>query len=155
IAESGTEARPSYFLHRGSLDARGSLMSPGVLSVAAWKEPEFAVPPPDAKSTWRRRGLAEWLVAPENPLTARVMVNRIWQHHFGEGIVRTPSNFGDMGERPSHPELLDWLAMEFVERGWSIKAMHRLIMTSDAYQMASNDIVANVAIDPENRLFWR
>ena len=83
------------------------------------------------------------------------MVNGIWQHHFGEGIVRTPSNFGKMGEPPSHPELLDWLAVEFVERGWSIKAMHRLMMTSEAYQMASDDIAANVAIDPENRLFWR
>ena len=90
-----------------------------------------------------------------NPLTARVMVNRIWQHHFGEGIVRTPSNFGKMGERPSHPELLDWLAVEFVEHGWSIKHMHRLMMLSETYQMSSNDIASNVAIDPENRMFWR
>ena len=83
------------------------------------------------------------------------MVNRIWQHHFGEGIVRTPSNFGKTGERPSHPELLDWLAVEFVSRGWSVKAMHRLMMTSDAYQMASDDIESNVQIDPDNRYFWR
>jgi hypothetical protein len=130
-------------------------MSPGVLSVATLKEPVFPEPPPDAKSTWRRRGFAEWLVAPDNPLTARVMVNRIWQHHFGEGIVRTPSNFGVMGEKPSHPELLDWLAIEFVERGWSIKAMHRLLMTSESYQMSSRDIAEDVAIDPENRMFWR
>jgi mono/diheme cytochrome c family protein len=155
IGDSGREARPSYFLHRGSLDTKGSLMAPGVLSVAAWKEPDFPSPPPDAKSTYRRRGLAEWLVSPENPLPARVMVNRIWQHHFGEGIVRTPSSFGKMGERPSHPELLDWLALEFVDRGWSIKAMHRLMMTSEAYQMASSDVPANLAIDPENRQFWR
>ena len=79
------------------------------------------------------------------------MVNRIWQHHFGEGIVRTPNNFGKMGERPTHPELLDWLATEFVQKGWSIKAMHRLIMNSDAYQMASTDIRRNVAIDRENK----
>jgi mono/diheme cytochrome c family protein len=155
IAESGREARPSYFLHRGSIDAKGTQMSPGVLSVATLKEPVFPEPPPDAKSTWRRRGFAEWLVAPDNPLTARVMVNRIWQHHFGEGIVRTPSNFGVMGEKPSHPELLDWLAIEFVERGWSIKAMHRLLMTSESYQMSSRDIAEDVAIDPENRMFWR
>ena len=83
------------------------------------------------------------------------MVNRIWQHHFGEGIVRTPSSFGKMGDKPSHPELLDWLAVEFVERGWSIKEMHRLMMTSQAYQMASTDNAANLAIDPENRMFWR
>jgi Protein of unknown function (DUF1549)/Protein of unknown function (DUF1553) len=155
IAESGREARPSYFLHRGSVDAKGSVMAPGVLSVATEKEPEFVAPPPDAKSTWRRRGFAEWLVSPDNPLTARVMVNRIWQHHFGEGIVRTPSNLGKMGEPPSHRELLDWLAVEFVERGWSMKAMHRLMLTSQAYQMASRDVAANASIDPEVRLLWR
>lgn len=155
IGEAGREPRPSYFLHRGSIDAKGSLMTPGVLSVASETEPAFAAPPPDATTSWRRRGFAEWLVSPDNPLTARVMVNRLWQHHFGEGIVRTPSNFGKMGERPSHPELLDWLAVEFVERGWSLKAMHRLMLTSEAYQMSSRDIAANLAIDPENRFFWR
>ena len=155
IGESGREARPSFFLNRGSLDSKGSQMAPGVLSVAAWSDHTFPTPPPDATSSYRRRGFADWLVAPENPLTARVMVNRIWQHHFGEGIVRTPSSFGKMGEPPSHPELLDWLAVEFVERGWSIKQMHRLMMTSQAYQMASTDSAANYAIDPENRMFWR
>jgi len=155
IAEPGREPRPSYFLHRGSIDAKGSLMTPGVLSAAADRDHEFPAPPPDAKSSWRRRGFAEWLVSPENPLTARVMVNRLWQHHFGEGIVRTPSNFGKMGEPPTHPELLDWLAVEFVERGWSLKAMHRLMLASEAYQMASRDIAANVTIDPDNRLLWR
>ena len=155
IAEGGRQATPSYFLHRGSIDAKGSVMTPGVLSVATERESEFATPPDNAKSSWRRRGFAEWLVDPENPLTARVMVNRIWQHHFGEGIVRTPSNFGKMGEPPSHPALLDWLAVEFVEGGWSMKAIHRLILTSEAYQMASRDVASNVTIDPENRLFWR
>ena len=155
IGESGREARPSYFLLRGSVDAKGSQMRPGVLSVASETEYAFPSPPADATSSWRRRGFAEWLASPANPLTARVMVNRIWQHHFGEGIVRTPSNFGKLGDRPSHPELLDWLATEFVDRGWSVKAMHRLMLTSEAYQMASRDIAANVAIDPENRFFWR
>jgi mono/diheme cytochrome c family protein len=155
MSDTSREPRPSFFLHRGSLDQRGSQMTPGVLTVAATAEPMFPAPPPDASSTYRRRGFAEWLVSPDNPLTARVMVNRIWQHHFGEGIVRTPSTFGKMGETPSHPELLDWLAIEFVERGWSIKAMHRLMMTSEAYQMANADIAANVAADPENRRFWR
>jgi hypothetical protein len=126
-----------------------------VLSVVSETDYEFPTPPANAKSSFRRRGLAEWLVARQNPLTARVMVNRLWQHHFGEGLVRTPSNFGKLGEPPSHPELLDWLALEFIERGWSIKQMHRLMMTSQAYQMASNDIAANVAIDPENKLLWR
>jgi hypothetical protein len=123
--------------------------------VAAEREPEFPPPPADARTSWRRRGFAEWLVSPANPLTARVMVNRLWQHHFGEGLVRTPSNFGRMGEPPSHPELLDWLALEFVDRGWSLKAMHRLMLASKAYRMSSRDVPESVAIDPENRLFWR
>jgi len=161
IGEFGREARPSYFLHRGNLDSRGSLMTPGVLSVVAAADYAFPAPPADAKSSWRRRGLAEWIASPDNPLTARVMVNRIWQHHFGEGIVRTPSNFGALGDRPSHPELLDWLATEFIAPpgreagGWRLKRLHRLMMTSRAYQMSSNDVPANLAADPENRLFWR
>src|SRR5206468_4058217 len=140
------------------------------LSVACETEYQYPAPPANAKSSYRRRGFAEWLVSPGNPLTSRVMVNRIWQHHFGEGIVRTPSNFGRMGEPPSHPELLDWLATEFMRggtgegergrggdktnpqsairnpqsKGWSMKQMHRLMMTSQAYQMASDDIAANV-----------
>ena len=147
--------RPTYFLHRGSVDARGPIVTPGVLSVLALTEYEFPAPPEGGQSSWRRRGLAEWIVSPENPLTARVMVNRIWQHHFGEGIVRTPSNFGDLGERPSHPALLDWLALDFMRGGWSVKAMHRLMMTSQTYQMASDDVPANLTTDQENRWFWR
>jgi hypothetical protein len=154
IGEAGRQALPSYFLHRGSLDSRGSLVTPGVLSVVN-ENYQYPEPPEGAKSSWRRRGLAEWIASPRNPLTARVMVNRIWQHHFGEGLVRTPSNFGKLGDRPSHPDLLDWLAVEFVERGWSMKSIHRLVMTSRAYQMASDDIAANAAIDPENRFLWR
>src|SRR5688500_8073156 len=155
IGERSRVPQKSYFLHRGSPDARGSEMTPGVLSVTTESEWSFPEPPADAKSSWRRRGFAEWLVSKDNPLTARVMVNRLWQHHFGEGIVRTPSNFGKMGERPLHPELLDWLSLEFIERGWSLKAMHKLMLESRAYQMASTDIPANLQIDPENRLFWR
>ena len=155
IGEDGREALPSYFLHRGVPDAKGSLMMPGVLSVAAHGEVQFPAAPEEAKSSWRRRGFAEWIASAENPLTARVMVNRLWQHHFGEGIVRTPSNFGRTGERPSHPELLDWLAVEFVDRGWSLQAMHRLMMTSNAYRMGSRDIPENMKRDPENRFFWR
>lgn len=155
IGENSREADPSYFLHRGSPDSKGSLMKPGVLSVITREEPEFPAAPADAKSSWRRKGFAEWLASPRNPLFARVMVNRIWQHHFGEGIVRTPSNFGKTGEAPTHPELLDWLASEFVKNNWSIKSMHRLMMNSSAYQMASDDIAASQKIDPENRYLWR
>ena len=102
-----------------------------------------------------RLELAEAIADKRNPLTARVMVNRIWQHHFGQGIVRTPSNFGELGERPTHPELLDWLAHRFVEKGWSVKAMHREIMLSAAYQLSAEYSEHNFAVDPDNRLLWR
>jgi hypothetical protein len=99
--------------------------------------------------------LAEWIVDPSNPLTARVMVNRIWQYHFGKGIVPTPSDFGSQGRPPTHPELLDYLARRFIESGWSLKAMHRLMMLSRTYQMASADSAANAAIDVANEYLWR
>ena len=104
----------------------------------------------------RRLTLAKWITSPENPLTARVMVNRIWQQHFGRGIVGTASDFGKNGERPTHPQLLDWLAVRFVEEGWSLKAMHRLMVTSSTYrQSADNPRVRDSSLDPENRLLWR
>ncbi len=99
--------------------------------------------------------LASWLARADNPLTARVMVNRIWQHHFGEGLVRTPNDFGERGEPPANPALLDWLAGRFVESGWSVKAMHRLIMLSSAYQQSSRATAEALAKDPDNRLFGR
>jgi hypothetical protein len=102
-----------------------------------------------------RRELAEWLADPRNPLPARVMANRIWQWHFGEGLVRTPSNFGITGERPTHPELLDWLALEFVARGWSVKVMHRLMMLSSTYQMSSETAPEKRENDAGNRLYSR
>ncbi len=102
-----------------------------------------------------RLQLADWLARADNPLTARVMVNRIWQHHFGEGLVRTPNNFGERGERPTHPELLDFLAARFVESGWSVKAIHRLIMLSSVYQQSSRADATSLAADPDNRLFSR
>jgi len=102
-----------------------------------------------------RMELAKWIAHAENPLTARVMVNRIWQNHFGEGIVRTPGNFGKMGERPTHPELLDFLANRFVESGWSMKAMHHLIMLSAVYQQSSRTSAETLQADVDNRLFSR
>jgi hypothetical protein len=102
-----------------------------------------------------RLELARWIASPDNPLTARVMVNRIWQHHFGDGIVRTPSNFGQLGARPTHPELLDWLARRFVASGWSVKAMHRLILLSAAYQQSSKPPAATLRADPDNLSFGR
>ena len=104
----------------------------------------------------RRMTLARWITSPENPLTARVMVNRIWQHHFGRGIVATASDFGRNGERRTHPELLDWLALRFVREGWSIKTMHRLMLASNTYRQSSeNPSVTDPDLDPENRLLWR
>ncbi len=155
ITEDSRKAPESHFLLRGAPGQFGSVMQPGVLTVAKWKEWDFPEPPADAKTSWRRKGFAEWLADNQNPLTPRVMVNRIWQNHFGEGIVRSPSNFGKTGDAPTHPELLDYLADEFVKSGWSIKTMHRLMMNSETYQRASDDIAANAAVDPENRLLWR
>lgn len=102
-----------------------------------------------------RLELANWLTRPTNPLTARVFVNRVWQWHFGQGLVTTASDFGTRGERPSHPELLDWLTAEFIRTGWSVKTLHRLIMRSQTYQQASDDSPAQQAADPGNRWLWR
>ena len=99
--------------------------------------------------------LAERIAAPDNPLTARVIVNRVWLHHFGEGLVRTPSDFGMRSEPPTHPELLDYLASQFVKDGWSLKRLHRLIMLSSAYQQSSNGSAEGQTSDPENRLLWK
>ncbi len=155
IAEKAPRAEPAYFLHRGSPGSKGSLMTPGVLSAASRAEVAFPEPTDGTKSSMRRATFAAWVASTDNPLTSRVMVNRIWQHHFGEGIVPTPSNFGKSGLTPTHPELLDWLAVEFMRQRWSVKAVHRLILTSNAWQMASDDIQASAAIDPSNRLLWR
>ena len=147
---------PSYFLIRGDIESRGSLMQPGFVEVITYGNPPTEIPPPDRRTSGRRRALAEWLGSVENPLTARVIVNRIWSHHFGEGIVSTLDNFGKMGAQPTHPALLDWLAVEFMSRGWSIKQMHRLIMTSEAYQMACQfDSSADAARDPDDNYLWR
>lgn len=102
-----------------------------------------------------RLQLAQWLTNPANPLTARVMVNRIWQYHFGKGIVSTPSNFGRNGAKPTHPLLIDYLATRFIESGWSVKAMHRLILSSKTYQLASSGNVQNAVVDPSNDYYWR
>src|SRR5262249_2047108 len=99
--------------------------------------------------------LADWLVMAVNPLTGRVMVNRRWQHHFGRVLVASPSDFGFSGDRPSHPELLDWLADEFVRSGWSVKHLHRLIMLSATYRQSARPNPEAVAIDADDRLLWR
>ncbi|MEW6302286.1 MAG: PSD1 and planctomycete cytochrome C domain-containing protein [Verrucomicrobiota bacterium] len=149
MALQNTNASPRTFvLIRGELSNRGEEVTPGFPGVVAEKWPVKA-------ETSRRSALANWVASPENPLTVRVMVNRIWQHHFGRGIVPTPSDFGLRGQPPSHPELLDWLAAEFVARGWSIKQMHRLILLSSTYQQSALAAPDTLQRDPENLLFSR
>jgi len=114
---------------------------------------EVAPPWPGAKKTGRRLALARWLTRSDHPLTARVMVNRIWKHHFGVGLVKTLDNFGKMGMPPTHPELLDWLAGDFVRQGWSIKAMHRLMVTSATYRQTSILTPTLESQDPGNTLY--
>jgi hypothetical protein len=109
----------------------------------------------NGRSTGRRTALADWISSPQNPLTARVMANRLWQYHFGRGLVRSPNNFGMQGEAPTHPELLDWLASELIAQGWHLKSLHRLIMTSEAYRMSSSGRPEAMKMDPSNDLFWR
>jgi hypothetical protein len=156
IDETSPSAPPTYLLRRGDHTARGPEVAPAFPLVLC-RDEAAAVPSPapSARSTGRRSELARWLVRPDHPLTARVLVNRLWQHHFGRGIVATPSDFGTMGAEPSHPELLDWLATELVARGWSLKAMHRLMVNSATYRQSSRANPAAMAADPDNTLLWR
>ena len=135
----------------------GPQVDPGVMTKLANFGSFNPEPPMNGRvSTGRRLALANWIASSENPLTARVMANRVWQHHFGTGIVLTSSNFGKMGRLPSHPRLLDWLASEFVASGWSVKSLHRLILTSEAYQMAAAfDSPTSADADPKNTYLWR
>ncbi len=130
-------------------------IEPAVPMVLA--EPLAITPPPGIASTGRRLALAQWLTRPKHPLTARVIVNRIWQQHFGRGLVATPNDFGSLGDKPSHPELLDWLTDRFVKDGWSLKKLHRLLLTSQAYRQSATAPATEAALkkDPENRLLWR
>ena len=155
VTEAGASPPETSVLIRGNPRSPGARVEPGFPSVIDPASPGIPAPPDDAKSSGRRAVLADWIASPGNPLTARVMVNRIWQHHFGRGLVRSTSDFGFKGTPPTHPELLDWLAGEFVARGWSLKAMHRLMVTSTAYRMASTPDPKALAIDPENDRLWR
>jgi hypothetical protein len=138
--------RTTHILQRGQYDQPGKEVSPGV--------PARLPPLPEGAAN-NRLGFARWIADAGNPLTARVAVNRFWQLHFGDGLVRTMEDFGTQGQRPTHPELLDWLALEFQRTGWSAKAMHRQIMTSAAYRQSSRATPELLARDPENRLLAR
>ena len=152
-----TSPSPTPLLRRGNFETPGEPIAPGVLAILDDPEQPFDWEAAASKSppttTGRRLALAEWITNPNHPLTARVMVNRIWQYHFGEGLVRTPDDFGVRGSRPTHPELLDWLSVEFMESGWSIKHLHRLILRSTVYRQSSRVDRALEAADPANH-FW-
>jgi cytochrome c553 len=133
------EPSPSYLYRRGDYQTPGGFVQPGAPAALTNGQASFEIAPPrpGASSTGRRLAFARWLTDPQQPLTARVMVNRIWKHHFGHGLVRSLGNFGKTGDKPTHPELLDWLACEFIREGWSLKQMHRLMMTSSVYRQSS------------------
>lgn len=145
----------THVLIRGNPGAVGEPVDAGIPVVLDRTEPTAFPRSPDSSTAGRRKALAGWFTCAENPVTARVLVNRLWQHHFGRGIVPTPNDFGLLGEPPTHPQLLDWLAAEFREGGWRIKRMHRLIMLSGAYRMSSRGNAQGLAADPGNALFWR
>lgn len=154
VKEHADPPGESFVRIRGNANVKGEKVEPNFISVLSPPEPELK-PSSNGESTGRRLALAQWVASADNPLTARVMANRIWQYHFGRGIVRSSSDFGFQGTPPTHPELLDWLADEFVQRDWSIKAMHRLIMSSSAYRMSSRFNESSYEVDPVNDLFWR
>ena len=171
FTDVGAETAPTFFLKRGDWRQKGKEIVPGYLSAIEEKPEAKISPKPEARTSGRRGILAGWLTSKDHPLTARVMVNRLWQHHFGQGIVASPSDFGVQGEMPTHPELLDWLANEFMSssgpagplandgltpaarQAWSMKKMHRLMVTSATYRQASRS--GPSAADPENRLLGR
>jgi hypothetical protein len=152
MEEPNPQAPPTYLLIRGKAATPGPEVTPAVPEVLVRAQPEF---PPPQRSSLRRLTLARWLASRDNPLTARVIVNRVWQHHFGEGLVRTPSDFGVMGDRPTHPELLDWLTTWFMDHDWSIKQLTRLILASNTYRMSNAWNPQYGSKDPDDRLLWR
>jgi mono/diheme cytochrome c family protein len=155
VTERGPQAPDTFVTIRGNAHAPGAKVEPGFLEVITPGSAIIPTPAANAKTSGRRTVLADWIASKDNPLTARVMANRIWQYHFGRGIVRSSSNFGFQGDAPTHPELLDWLASEFVSSKWSLKRMHRLMMLSNAYRMSSTSNQTTLAADPRNDLFWR
>jgi hypothetical protein len=156
LTEPDDKLPVTHRFHRGDPKQPKEAIAPGALRVLAPRGEGVAFPEknPDLATSGRRLAFAHWLTSGTNPLVARVLVNRVWLHHFGRGLVGTPSDFGAMGERPSHPELLDWLARDWTEHGWRLKRLHKLIMTSTAYRQSSHRSSPGDQRDPENRLYW-
>jgi hypothetical protein len=147
---------PSYFLHGGDMYSKGSVMKPRFVTILDDGTLPYEIQPASKRTSGRRLALARWLGSRNNPLTARVIVNRLWHHHFGRGIVTSLDNFGKVGEPPTHPELLDWLAVDFMDNGWSIKKFHKLVMTSRAYRLSSQfSDDNNMLKDADNFYWWR
>lgn len=146
--------RPIHLLHRGNVESPRSPMPAGTLAAVPDLEPVFRLAEP-ANEGSRRAALAQWLTDPRNCLTWRSIVNRVWHYHFGRGLVDTPNDFGKMGSLPSHPELLDWLAIEFRDSGGSLKSLHRLIVRSAVYRQSSRHNEAFAKVDADNRFLWR
>ncbi|HEU5116116.1 MAG TPA: DUF1553 domain-containing protein, partial [Isosphaeraceae bacterium] len=148
------EPRPIHLLNRGDVEQPGDEVRPGAVSCVPDLSYDFASVASGPEAA-RRRALAEWIVSPGNMLTWRSIVNRVWQYHFGKGLVETPSDFGRNGSEPTHPELLDWLAVEFRDGGQSLKTLHRLIVTSACYRQGSGSEDAASKIDAGNQYLWR
>ena len=148
MVDLGDEAPKTFLLSKGAYDQKGDEIAPGFLQI-------INRAPAKIEKGRRRSALAKILTDPENPLPARVIVNRVWHYHFGKGIVGTPSEFGVKGDRPTHPALLDWLVAHFIEHGWSLKHLHRVIMASATYQQSSQHREDAARYDPENRLLWK
>jgi hypothetical protein len=158
LVDEKSRAGDTFVLRRGDYKARGSKVAPRPLGVILASQPTGTFPAQitgKGDKTGRRAALADWLAHRGNPLTARVIINRLWQNHFGQGIVATPSDFGVRGEPPTHPELLDWLASELIDGGWRLKPLHRLMVTSATYRQSSRSDHKVAADDPENSLFAR
>ncbi len=159
VTDASAEAPATFRLAVGNYRKPLEEVRPGFPAFLGQSEPDIVVAG-GGQSSGRRTALAKWLTRPDHPLVSRVMVNRLWQHHFGRGIVATPNDFGAMGDAPSHPHLLDWLTVEFIESGWRLKPMHRLMVMSATYRQAStidtNDPQHALALerDPANRLLW-
>jgi hypothetical protein len=155
VKESGTNAAPLHVHIRGNANAKGEPVQPSFPTIFGDTEVKIPAPKPGQKTTGRRRVLAEWMTDKHNRRTSRVAVNRVWQQHFGNGLCPTSSDFGYFGMEPTHPDLLDWLATEFVRRDWSVKELQRIIMNSMTYRMSSRAQPAALAKDPQNNLLWR
>jgi mono/diheme cytochrome c family protein len=157
LNEVAGQLPPTLLFHRGDHRQPKGEIAPGGLTVCAAPGERLQIAPKDPArpTSGRRLALARWIASDRNPLTARVLVNRVWLNHFGRGLVNTPGDFGALGEQPSHPALLDWLARDLVGGGWRLKRLHKLVMTSTAYRQASAREARAAQIDPEDRLIWR